>query len=230
MTANTETGTALVTGASSGIGLAITQRLLASGWRVAGVSRRPPSLEDAAFTHLPLDLADTVAREALPKHFADLQAIVHAAGLLRPAALGEPDPAGAAEMWRLHVEATGWLVDRLADSLSDGGRIVLIGSRLGAGSPRRAHYAATKAAMVGLARSWAAELLPRKITVNVVAPGATRTPMLIDPSRGGEAPRTPPMGRFIEPSEVAAAVAFLLSPQAAMITGQQLVICGGASL
>lgn len=230
MATEAEAATALVTGASSGIGLAITQRLLAGGWRVIGVSRRLPPVDSAAFTHLPLDLADFTAREALPARIDDLGAIVHAAGLLRPAPIGEPDPTGAAEMWRLHVEAAGWLVDRLAGTLSDGGRIVLVGSRLAAGSPRRAQYAATKAAMVGLARSWAAELLSRRITVNVVAPGATRTPMLLDPSRGGVAPRTPPMGRFIEPSEVAAAVAFLLAPDAAMITGQQLVICGGASL
>lgn len=230
MSAHTGTGTALVTGASSGIGLAITQRLLAGGWRVIGVSRRPPPVEDAAFTHLPLDLADVEAREALPKAFGDLDAIVHAAGVLRTAPLGALEPAAGAEMWRLHVDAAAWLIDRLAASLADGGRIVLIGSRLGAGAARRSQYAATKAAMVGLARSWAAELLARRITVNVVAPGATRTPMLIDPTRGGEAPRTPPMGRFIEPAEVAAAVAFLLAPHAAMITGQQLVICGGASL
>ena len=230
MTAHTGTGTALVTGASSGIGLAITQRLLAGGWRVIGVSRRPPAVEDAGFTHLPLDLADVEGREALPRAFGDLDAIVHAAGVLRTAPLGALEPAAGAEMWRLHVDATAWLIDRLAASLTDGGRIVLIGSRLGAGAARRSQYAATKAAMVGLARSWAAELLARRITVNVVAPGATRTPMLIDPTRGGEAPRTPPMGRFIEPAEVAAAVAFLLAPHAAMITGQQLVICGGASL
>jgi NAD(P)-dependent dehydrogenase (short-subunit alcohol dehydrogenase family) len=149
---------------------------------------------------------------------------------MRGGVVGSLDAEAGRTLWRLHVEAASLLADLLVPRMPDGGRIVLIGSRTAAGSAGRSQYAATKAAMVGLARSWAAELLPRKITVNVVAPGATRTPMLIDPSRGGEAPRTPPLGRFIEPSEVAAAVAFLLSPHAAMITGQQLVICGGASL
>ena len=121
----------------------------------------------------------------MPRAFGDLDAIVHAAGVLRTAPLGALEPAAGADMWRLHVDATAWLIDRLAASLTDGGRIVLIGSRLGAGAARRSQYAATKAAMVGLARSWAAELLARRITVNVVAPGATRTPMLIDPTRGG---------------------------------------------
>ena len=63
-----------------------------------------------------------------------------------------------------------------------------------------------------------------------VAPGATRTPMLDDPNRAGEAPKKPPMGRFVEPSEIAATVQFLLSPGAASITGQQIVVCAGGSL
>ena len=79
-------------------------------------------------------------------------------------------------------------------------------------------------------RSWAAEVAHRGITVNVVAPGATETPMLHDPARGSVAPRLPPIGRFVQPQEVAALVAFLLGEEAAAITGQQVVICGGASL
>ena len=86
------------------------------------------------------------------------------------------------------------------------------------------------AAMVGLARSWAAELAPRGITVNVVAPGATETPMLMQPGRASSPPKLPPMGRYIQPQEVADLVGYLLSPSAAAITGQELVICGGASL
>ena len=81
-----------------------------------------------------------------------------------------------------------------------------------------------------MARAWAAELLPRKITVNVVAPGATETPMLFDPKRVSTPPKSPPIGRFIFPEEVAGTVVFLLGPDAGMITGQQIVICGGGSL
>jgi 3-oxoacyl-[acyl-carrier protein] reductase len=84
--------------------------------------------------------------------------------------------------------------------------------------------------LVAMARAWAAELAPRQITVNVVAPAATATPMLADPGRSGVQPKLPPIGRYIEPAEVAASVNYLLSPLAGAITGQQLVLCGGASL
>ena len=107
---------------------------------------------------------------------------------------------------------------------------MLIGSRTASGAAGRSQYAATKAALVAMARSWALELAPRGITVNVVAPAATDTPMLRDPARSGLPPRRPPIGRFIKPEEVAAMTAFLLGPEAGAITGQQIVICGGSSL
>jgi NAD(P)-dependent dehydrogenase (short-subunit alcohol dehydrogenase family) len=220
---------ALVTGASSGIGAAIVERLLRDGWRVTGVSRRPATSDNPAFRHLPLDLSDV---DAIAGAVADVTptALVHAAGFLKVGRLGKLSHGDGAAMWRLHVDAAERLANMLAPRLPPGGRIVFIGSRTASGAAGRGQYAASKAALVAMARSWAAELAPRGITVNVVAPAATETPMLNDPARGDVAPKLPPIGRFIRPEEVAAAVAFLLSSEAGAITGQQLVICGGSSL
>lgn len=220
---------AVVTGASSGIGAAIVERLLRDGWRVTGISRRPGTVAYPVFEHLSLDLADV---ETIAAAVADLAptAFVHAAGMLKVAPLGSLDHDEGAAMWRLHVDVAERLANALAPRLPQGGRIVFIGSRTASGAAGRGQYAATKAALVALARSWASELAPRGITVNVVAPAATETPMLKDPTRANVAPKLPPIGRFIQPEEVAAAVAFLLSADAAAITGQQLVICGGSSL
>ncbi|MBV9655668.1 MAG: SDR family oxidoreductase [Acetobacteraceae bacterium] len=219
---------AIVSGASSGIGAAIAQRLLRDGWAVTGISRSPPG---PGITHVRLDLVESEPSEIRDALAAiPATALVHAAGLLRVGALGTLDPEIGATMWRLHVEAACQLADAVVPRMAAGGRVVLIGSRTAAGSPEKSQYAATKAAMVGLARSWAMELAPRGITVNVVAPGATDTPMLKDPAREGVAPKPPPIGRFIQPAEIAAVSAFLLSRDAGAITGQQIVVCGGASL
>jgi 3-oxoacyl-[acyl-carrier protein] reductase len=220
----------VVTGASSGIGEAIALRLLGDGWTVVGLSRSEPSIRNARFSFFACDLAageplsDALSRSSPPT------ALVHAAGIMRVGWIGDQSQEDGELMWRTHVGAAVALVERLGTTMPDGGRIVLIGSRVAAGAAGRAQYAASKAALVGLARSWAIELAPRGITVNVVAPGATDTPMLRDPDRAGVAPKLPPIGRFVRPEEVAALTAFLLSDMGGAITGQQIVICGGASL
>ena len=220
---------ALVTGATSGIGAAIVAHLLDAGWRVTGIARSTPAVSPAGYVHRVADLMDRSSTARALEGLAPF-AFVHAAGVMRGAALGSLDPKVGETLWRLHVEAAFQIADALAPRMPEGGRIVLLGSRSASGRPGGSQYAASKAALFGMARSWAAELIARRITVNVVAPGATDTPMLRDPARAGTQPRLPPIGRLIAPEEVAAMVGFLLGPQAGAITGQQILICGGGSL
>jgi 3-oxoacyl-[acyl-carrier protein] reductase len=221
---------ALVTGASSGIGEAIASRLLAEGWKVIGLSRSAPEFTDANFVFLPVDLLDSTALVQALAPLERVDAIIHAAGFMRTAALGALNEADGQAMWAVHVSAAATLVNALQDRLPDGGRMVLIGSRTAGGAAGRSQYSACKAALLGMARSWAAELVTRRITVNIVSPGATETPMLHAAGRAATPPKRPPMGSFIQPDEISGTVAFLLGPDAVSITGQQIIICGGGSL
>ena len=226
---------AFVTGSSAGIGRAIAQRLLDDGWSVEGFDIAQPSITHAHFRAHALDLTDVAAttvsiNAALSR--GTPQALVHAAGVLRVAPLGALQHGDGALMWQLHVAAASTIANLVLPAMraAQQGRAVLIGSRVSRGIARRSQYAATKAALVALARSWAAEVIEAGVTVNVIAPAATDTGMLTDPARSGTSPRMPPLGRFIQPAEIAALTAYLLSPDAAAITGQEIAICGGASL
>jgi len=209
----------------------VAERLLRDGCRVTGLDRMPATLAHERFHALEVDLADGPGRGAMLPQLGGAEALVHCAGIMRGAKLGQLDFEAGALLWRIHVEAAAALANHLAPGMDSGGRIVLIGSRASLGAAEKSQYAAAKSALVGLARSWAKELAPRGITVNVVAPASTDTAMLGDPRRAGTPPAAlPPIGRRIRPDEVAALVAFLLTPDAAAITGQEIHICGGSSL
>ncbi|OLO05220.1 hypothetical protein BTW07_06210 [Salinicola socius] len=220
----------LISGCSSGIGLATTRRLLHQGHELIGISRRPPPIETAGFRWCPADLLDSDDGMAWLVEDLAIEALVHAAGFMHTAYLGALNPAQAQTMWRLHVEAPSRLVDRLMAQRHPLSRIILVGSRTQQGARGKSAYSASKAAQQGLVRSWAMELVGQGVTVNLVAPGPTDTPMLNDPARTGVPPQAPPMGHFIAPDEIAAAIEFLISRDARSITGQTLTVCAGASL
>ncbi len=219
--------TVLVTGAASGIGAEIASRLAQAGWRVIGVDLQAAS--EAPGDHRICNLADPAAVADLMAGLPPIKAVVHAAGFMRTGNLESLDAADGEAMWAVHVRALVLIAQALLPAMPAGGRLVAIGSRTSAGAVGKSQYAACKAAVTALVRSWALEFAGRGVTANVVAPAATETPMLRAADRT-VAPVLPPIGRYITPQEIAAYVAFLLSPEACAVTGQELLICGGASL
>jgi 3-oxoacyl-[acyl-carrier protein] reductase len=220
----------LVTGSSSGIGSAIAKRLHGDGWTVVGLdivaAESAPWLDSqivADLTRLQ-DLEEKVAQHA------PFLALVHSAGFMRTAPIESLDLEDGRAMWAVHVQGLTLLAKLLVPAMPAGGRILAIGSRTSRGAAGRSQYAGAKAAINALIRSWAIELAPRGVTANVISPAATETPMLSDPSRAGVLPVLPPIGRYVEPAEIAAYATFILSLEAGAITGQELLICGGSSL
>ncbi len=112
---------ALVTGCSSGIGLAITKALLAQGWHVTGISRSAPTLDHACFAHLAADLSDTADADRAFAAVGPVTAAVHAAGLLRVGPHDSMDLSDGALMWQLHVDTAARMVQALAPQIPVGG-------------------------------------------------------------------------------------------------------------
>ena len=225
--ANQHRGHALVTGASSGIGVAIASRLLRDGWYVTGLDRTEPIINGPYFSPLMLDLSDADAvRCALCT--LKVNDLVHAAGILRFGELGSLDFAAGTDMWRVNVAAAMLLDDSGANASSRGPHRAdrrPYCFRVRRPQPVCRHQVRRLSGWHVRGR-WSSR--PAAITVNVVSPTATKTPMLLDPAAAASS-RLPPIGRFVQPEEVAAATAFLLSEEAAAITGQ-MVMCGRSSL
>lgn len=244
---------AVVTGAASGMGLAIARNLATRGDRVALLDRdgaaslrAAEALREAGAQAIGVeaDVTDRAAVDAaLDKtraEFGPVTIMVTSAGLDGFERFGDITP----ESWGrlLAVNLTGTfhcLQAAVADMRAAGwGRMVTIASSSAqSGAPRMAHYAASKAGVIGLTRALALELARRGITVNCVSPGMIDTPMLRRASAGGDigaleqtAARAVPVGRAGTPEEIAATCGFLCSEEAAFITGQVVAVNGGMVL
>jgi len=235
------TGVAIVTGGASGIGAAISRRMLADGYDVISLALRKPDWTDPKLHAVEVDLTDEQAtRQAaadIVGRFA-VTHIVHNAGTIRPAQLPDVKTKDLHELTQLHLGAALLLVQAVLPSMqaNNFGRIILISSRGALGLQTRSAYSATKAGMIGMGRTWALELAPHGITVNMIAPGPIGgTEMFHDIVPAGS-PREAalaqqiPVRRLGTPEDVANAVMFFAARDASFVTGQVLYVCGGASV
>jgi 3-oxoacyl-[acyl-carrier protein] reductase len=237
--------TALVTGASRGIGKAIAQRLAAAGAKVACVARSADKLKEtadaiaaaggAAEVH-PCDVTDSAAVaklvESLHENWGRLDIVVNNAGITKDTLI----PRMSDEDWDT-VIATNlrsvFLFTRAASLVmmrQRSGRIINISSVSGLmGNPGQANYSASKAGIIGLTRTVARELAGRKVTVNAICPGFISTEMTdaLGPAILDEVKKRVPAKRLGEAEEVADAVLYLASDSAAYVTGQVLTLDGG---
>ena len=239
---------AVVTGANSGIGLATAKRFAQEGARVFMSGRRQNEL-DAAVAEVGenargiqgdvSNLADLDRLFAIVKEEAGTIDVLFAnAGGGEFAALGEITEEHFDKTFATNVKGTLFTVQKALPLLKDGASVILTGSTAAVtGTPSFSVHSASKAAIRNFARSWILDLAPRKIRVNVLAPGATATPGWHGLATSEEASKemirfvqtTTPLGRLGDPSETASAALFLASDDSSFVTGSELFVDGGSA-
>ena len=230
--------TAVVTGGSAGIGLAIVRELLIQKYQVISLDLKPNP--EKGVKHLAVDLTDPAATawaaaEIAKKH--QVTTLIHNAGTIRPALLPEVKVEDLNALVNLHISAAVILLQACLPAMkaAEFGRVVLVSSRAVLGLPTRTAYSASKAGMLGMARTWALELAPQGITVNVVAPGPIETDNFhsIVPRGSPQVDRVTqsiPVKRLGQAADVARAVLFFAHRDNGFVTGQVLYVCGGTSV
>lgn len=245
---------AVVTGGSAGIGLAIARRLGLDGARVAICGRSAGRLTEAArglaaagveVLTAPCDVRNAVEVDAFVERavgrFGQIDILVNNAGSTAPTPLDHPDDEAWHRVVSVNLDGPYYLTTRVLPHMPDGGRMIYISSVTGKfGAAGSAAYCAAKHGLIGLVRTVALELAPRKITANALCPGWVETEMaksvmerLADGTGRsyeefrGVALGSVPLNSMIEPEEVAALVRYLVSPEARNITGQAYNLCGG---
>lgn len=233
--------TILVTGGSSGIGLAAAKAFAAEGARVVITGRDAAALEQAAAavgsTALALvnDAGDIAAARALAETLA--AAFVNA-GAAKFAAYPDVDEALWDQIFNTNIKGPYFQLQALLPLLNPGASVVINGSiNARIGMPNTSVYAASKAAVISLAKTLSAELLPRGVRVNVLSPGPVSTPIYTKlgldaaalDATAAQIQSQIPLGRFGTPEEIAATVLHLSSPESAYIVGTEIIADGGMS-
>ncbi|MFC4453493.1 glucose 1-dehydrogenase [Deinococcus sonorensis] len=240
--------TALVTGGTSGIGLAIAEAFIAEGAHVFITGRRTAQLDDAKAQlgdHVTTIQGDVGQLDDLDRIYAVIRAagrpldiVVANAGGGSFAPLGQITEAHFDQTFDTNVKGTLFTVQKALPLLNDGASVILMASTTSiTGTPAFSVYSATKAAVRSFARTWALDLKDRHIRVNAVSPGPTLTPGLTDLAPDAEQAQAlldgltsgVPLGRMGQPEEIAQAVVFLASDRSSFITGTELFVDGGTA-